>query len=293
MSSQFPPPPGSVSGDFITISRWLNDPTRVQRRIRTITEQRFIADKILTGRADPSGGAILVDQNESIFQDDAVESVAPGSEFPLTDISTGPQITETVRKWGVDTLVTDEKIKREKFSPVERGLRKISNGVIRQVDAAALAKVAAQPLQTLAGADWSPDTSDVIGMIAQAIAMIRGKNQGYEADTLVIDDDRWVDMITNTVIREALPREVRDSQVQTGQAAPLLGLRQILISPNLPVAGRAFVLDSNQLGGLAEEEPLTGKSMRNEERERWRLRAKRVVTAYVQEPDAAVMITNV
>ena len=49
----------------------------------------------------------------------------------------------------------------------------------------------------------------------------------------------------------------------------------------------ALVPDRKVLGGMADEVPLTSRSIRQEENERWRLRAKRVVVPFVQEPKAA------
>ena len=50
----YPPAPPTLSGDILTISRFLNSPALVQRRLRTIAEARFISDAILTGRYETS-----------------------------------------------------------------------------------------------------------------------------------------------------------------------------------------------------------------------------------------------
>jgi hypothetical protein len=59
----------------------------VQRRLRTLAEQRYIADRILTGRFNVEGGAILYETGETIFSDDSPLAVAPGAEYPLVGLT--------------------------------------------------------------------------------------------------------------------------------------------------------------------------------------------------------------
>ena len=88
MAVLYPPVQPTLSGDVLTISRFLNNPTLVARRLRTLAEQRFISDVLLSGRINTTSGSVLYETGESIFSDRAPSSVAPGSEYPLTSIST-------------------------------------------------------------------------------------------------------------------------------------------------------------------------------------------------------------
>ncbi|WP_260745620.1 hypothetical protein [Mycobacterium sp. SMC-2] len=65
-------PPGFPTGNLATqdvysISRYLNDPTMVLRALRTIADQIFIGNKILTGQLYTKDGAAIYEQIESIF----------------------------------------------------------------------------------------------------------------------------------------------------------------------------------------------------------------------------------
>lgn len=294
MPTTYPPASPTVSGDFYTISRWLNSPTLVQRRIQTLAMQRWVGERLLTGRVRPSGGAISFETAEPFFPDRDPESIAPGQEFPVTTIGEGAVTIAAVRKWGLDTLVTDESIRRQNRDPVDRAMRFLANGIVRQVDRVILSAMDAAATQTLVGADWTTAATDIILQLATALNMIRQLDRGFEGDTLVIDDTRWLDLLVDRDIRDALPRESNRTVIQTGDLQfPLLGIRQILVTPNLPTAGSAFVLDSSAAGGVAEEVPLYARSFRDDERERWRLRAGRVLVPYVQEPQAIVEITGV
>lgn len=292
MPVTYPPVAPTISGDVLTINRFLASPTLIQRRLNTLAQNRFIADVLLTGRFSAAGGAVLYEQSESIFPARTAEAVEPGAEFPLTSIGTGPGLIAAVKKWGLDTLVADESIRRQLFNPVDRGLIKLVNGVVKQVDTVALSAINAAPILNFTVATaWSTSTR-IIKDVLQAIANIRALNLGYEADTLVVDDNTWVNLTGDTNIINAMRREDASNAVYTGQFPMLEGLR-VLSSPNLPTTGKAYVLDSTMAGGLAEEEPLTSKSIREETKERWRLRAKRIVVPVIIEPGAICSLSGI
>lgn len=294
MPITYPAPPPTISGDYLTISRFLNSPALVQRRLRTLAENRFIADVLLQGRTPPSGGAVLVEISEGIFADSNAEAVEPGAEFPISTVSTGTAQLFAVKKRGIDTFVTDEAIRRQGFSPVDRALTKLTNEVVRRYDTVAMAAINSAITQAAAAAAvWSTSTT-LLREIAVAKATIVALNMGYDPDTLVCSDLAGAYLTTNATALGALPRESRSDNpiVVKGLLSEVLGL-DILITPNMPTATEAWVCDRKALGGIADEEGLTSKSIRDEERERWRLRAKRTGVAYVQEPGAIYEITGV
>jgi hypothetical protein len=123
MAVTYPPVQPTLSGDVLTISRFLNNPTLIARRLRTLAEQRFIADVLLTGRFTTDSGSVLYETSEGIYSDRAPKSVQPGAEYPLTPISTGaPSLAKTV-KWGQDAEITDESISRQTDEPGREGVR--------------------------------------------------------------------------------------------------------------------------------------------------------------------------
>src|SRR5438309_3176929 len=123
----YPPAAPTLSGDVESISRFLNSPTLIARRLRTLAEQRYIADSLLTGRFSVEGGAVLYETGETIFTSDSPRAVAPGAEYPLTTAQTGvASIAKTV-KWGQDTKITDESIKRQRLQPVKKAMSKLVN----------------------------------------------------------------------------------------------------------------------------------------------------------------------
>lgn len=293
MPTTYPPAPPTVTSDgIVTISRFLNSPTLVQRRLRTLAENRFIGDVLLSGRVTTSGGAVQFEQNESIFTDRVPEAVEPGADYPLTTLGIGPSLISPVRKWGVDTLVTDESLKRLLMNPVDRAFTKLVNGVVKQVDTVALTAIAAAVTQTMAVATAWATSTKILRDLLTARATILALNQGYDPDVAVVDDLTYAIIMSDTTISAGLRREDPSNPIYTGDF-PVIGGLKILPTPNLPVSGRALVADSTVLGSMADEEPLGSKSMRDEVKENWRLRAKRIVVPIVQEPAAAMFLTAI
>jgi hypothetical protein len=303
MPNAFPPASPTISGDYLTVSRFLNTPTLVARRMRTLAEQRLISTSILTGRETVSGGAISFEQNEGLFTDRPVEAVSPGGEYPITTVGDGSAQLAKVVKWGQDTFVTDESAKRKAMSAVDKALLKLINTAAKNVDTVALAAIASSVTQTqAAAAAWSAATGvQMLRDVLKAKAALAALNQGYEADTMVIDDLTWALIASDQTLISTIARETQSNAVVTGNFDVLAGLR-IMRTPNLPAAG-AWILDSSQLGGIATEDLggnydkvdgiLESKSMRDDDNDQWRLRARAVAVPYINEPNAAIRITGI
>lgn len=302
MAYSYPPSAPTFSGDYETISRFLNTPTLVARRAQDLTMNRFIADVLLTGRTDVSGGAITYEvEDESNYTLRPVTSVSPGGEYKLTGITaTTPAVTK-VTKWGQDTLVTDEAIKRQNFSAVEKGLGKLTNTLVKHVDSISLSLIASTVTATrAASAAWSSEGAKILQDIMLAKAAVTSLNKGYDPNVLVVDDTTWAYIASNDKLAISRAREDSSNAVYTGNFGTLAGL-QILPSPNLPGGSGAWLVDTNALGGIADEDLGGGyegdnvqtKSMREDANDRWRLRARRVCVPYVTDPGAAIKITGV
>lgn len=306
MPTTYPPASPTIAGDVVTISRFLQTPTLVARRLRSLLEQRYIADALLTGRFTAVGGAVQYETGESIFAGEDPRSVSPGAEYPLVSPGDGvASIAKTV-KWGQDALVTDESIARQRMSPVERALTKLANQNVKYVDSVALAGISSAVTQTTAAAAaWSVATAaQILNDVLQRRAAILALNEGFDPDTVVVDDARWAYAMSAFVSAGYTPRENGGAPALTGEFPMIAGMRW-LSTPNLPTAGTALVLDSTQLGGMADEDiggpgyvNVAGigtqvKTIRDDNDDQWRLRARRVTVPVVTDPAAAWKITGV
>lgn len=307
MAYTYPPAAPSLSGDVETINRFLKSPTLVQRRLRTLAEQRYIADAILTGRFTAEGGAILYETGEEITADEAPKAVAPGAEYPLVGLGSGTASLAKTVKWGQDALITDESIARRQMDPVNRAMTKLVNENVSYVDSVALSAVASAVTQsTNAAADWSTATAaQILKDVLLAKANIQALNQGYDPDTVVVDDINYAHALAAFVAGGYFAREnASDNPALSGGFPVVAGLRW-LPSPNVVAANTALVLDSEQLGGMADENlggpgyvssgpaGVESKVIRDDDNDQWKLRVRRVTVPVVLEPAAAWKIASI
>jgi hypothetical protein len=306
MPSIYPAAPPTLSGDLLSISRFLQSPTMLRRRLRTYVDLRFVSDQILTNRFNSSGGAVLYEMSEPFLTARPVESVAPGQSYPESAITTGTGGLAEVTKWGQKVPLTDEEITRNVYGAqiVDRTLQKVVNSVIAQVDGVTMSAITSTVTQTQAanyawdGSGSNPPT--ILRDILLGVKAITGQLLGYNPDTLLMSDLAWAVMMSDTGIQNALRRETTDNPVYTGEVDTIAGLT-IVHSPHAPTA--PMVLDSTQLGGMADE--MAGapgyavsdlavqiKSIRVDERDKWDIQGRRITVPIIQEPNAGCSITG-
>lgn len=305
MAMTYPPAAPTLSGDVLTISRFLNTPTAVARRLRTIAENRFIADVLLTGRVE--GSSIAYETDESIYTSRAPEIVAPGAQYPRSLAPTGTAAVANPVKWGQEVPITDEGVGRFRGDAVERNLQKIVNYLVYTVDSTALAVIASGVTQSVAAlANWnSLSTANPILDLLRAKATIRATNKGYDPDTVACDDFAFAYIVGNFNVLATMARENGQTASMTGDLVNIAGLR-ILPTPNLPTAGTAIVCDSRALGSLGYEripspeyngDPANGVetlTRRNPSgNDEWLVRGRRPVVPFIQEPGAGCKITGI
>ena len=329
MPHVYPAAPPTLSGDILTISRFLNAPALVQRRLRTIAEARFLADAILTGRYETSGGALLYEQTESIFTARPPEAVNAGAEYPRSPAAPGPAALAGVTKWGSDVPVTDEHIHRYGRRAVDVALLKITNYLVRQIDTIAMTLLSASippenqigtggvvgagglPGVPDAAAGWNLPGANILLDLMTAKAVIESYDQGYSCDTVITTDMGKARITADQKIIAGLAREAgggvgNATVTATGEIQSIAGMR-IFATNNLPAltGARTFVCDSSLLGGLAYErlespeysgDPANGvESWTRRDpaaNDQWLIRGRRPVVPIIQEPLAAAAIVG-
>jgi len=302
----FPPAPPSLSGDTLSISRFLQSPTQIQRRLRGFRDLRFVSDQLLTQRFRSQGGAVLYETAETTVTNRAVEQVSPGGAYPYADTSNGTASIAAIAKWGQKVLLTEEEILRSVYqgAAVDRKLRKVVNSVISQVDSVTMSAIASAVTQTFdvtagGGAAWTAASPLFLRDILRAKAVIVKLNLGYLPDTLALNDTAYAYLMSDEKFTNALKRETTDNPVYTGEVERIAGLT-IVVSPAITTP---LVLDSTQLGGMADETAampgyavsdlaVQVKSIAHEGNDSWDLQGRRKTVPVVQEPGAAIELTN-
>src|SRR5436190_2320916 len=253
MPGTYPAAPPTISGDLVTISRFLQNPAALQRRLRNFRDLRFVSDQLLTGRYRSQGGAVLYEQSEPFVTDRAVEAVSAGSEYPYANLPTGTAALAAIQKWGQKVLLTDEEISRNQYggSAVDRGLRKVVNSVIKQVDGIAVSAITSAVTQTLdvTALPWTNAAPTFLRDVLRAKAVVAKLNLGYMPDTLALNDTQYAYLMSDDKFTNALRRETTDNPIYTGDVQRVAGLA-IVVSPAIT---DAIVADSTQLGGMADE----------------------------------------
>lgn len=303
MPTTYPAQPATISGQLITVDRLVNSPTLVQRMLRTLTEQRLVGDRILTGRVNLTGtGAANYEISESNMAANLAEQVAALMEYPMTTDAAATSAIAAASKWGLATEIADELVARNRIDLAARKLIKLANRIAFGFDALVLSAVGSAVTQTSAAtAAWSATTADPFADITLAASVVDSLNQGYEVDTVLATPTRWARLVAAAKIIERLPRETNDSLLLTGRLVTIAGMN-IWKTTNLPSGVDVMVLDSRQLGSIGYEELGGGyqggadgvqtKRIRKDENDGWRIHGRRVGVPMVQEPGAAVKITS-
>lgn len=292
--TMYPPGPPSVDGSGrITIEQFLKQPSRVQRVITDLTNERFLAERIF-GSGDAQGGAVIYDQvtASELYTSRDVQSIEPGSEFPIVTSGESTPKVAAVTKWGGAAVLTYEEVRRDSRDVLNRELTKLRNTIVRKVDTVAIAALNAAPIAGGVGTSWSDMTNGApITDLAVGTSGVNDSDMGYEADTILCNPAQRVSLLSRKDVRDALPREsTAANPIASGQFQGFMGLTWYF-SNRVP-AGTAFILASTQAGSLRDELPLYSRSIDQPERERWLVQAARVTVPIVTDPKAVYKLTG-
>jgi len=304
MAYTYPPAGPTLSSDLTAaqVHYLLKSPGLIARRVRELSLYRYIADFLLTARYTAVGGAILYPNGESLFTNDDPEAIGPLGEYPLTTLDAGTLAMAKTVKWGRDVEVSDEAITRMLADPLNRALTKLVNTNVRFVDSVALGVIASKITATkAAGAAWTTG-NQIISDVLLAKASTEELEDGFDLDTVVLRPTQYAKVMAALIAQNLLPRENGDV-ISTGDFPNVLGLTWTS-SMHSPVTDPLLV-DRQQLGGMADEQiespgyargadgtSVEVKSIREDHRDGYRVRARRVTVPVVVEPNAGLRITG-
>lgn len=298
----YPAAPASTDGDVETIHRLMQSPPLVARRLRTLVEQRYIADALLKGRFQATGGGLFYESGEAIGSGENPRAVSPGGEYSLVSLGGGAMSGAKTTKWGQDTEIYDESIARLKRNPVDRGLTKLANQNVSYVDSVAMSAITSTVTATtnLGAALAGASAEQILTAFLTAKANIIALNQGYMPDTVAMDDISHAIVMAKFIAAGYLPREAGNTPLMTGEFPRLQGLLW-LATPN-GITNTALIADTEQLGGMADEdlhspgyskvdgvgvEVKVSRLEGSDDRDGYRARARRVTVPVILEKDAA------
>jgi hypothetical protein len=307
MPGSYPPAPPTLSGDLLTISRFLQSPTMLSRALRTIMNLRFVSDQLLTNKYRTSGGAISYEISEPILNTRAVTAVAPGSTYPFDTPVSGLAALAAVSKWGEASFLSATRRSSGRCTPATRSpapyRRPSTRSSTRSRRSPSRRSAAAVTNTVAAGNVWSGASATIFRNVETAAASIIDQNQGYNPDTILMSSTKYALMISDNTVSNLRAREDKTNPIYGGQMTNIGGFNVVFTSVgNLP-SDDVWVLDSKLLGGMADEvnndpgyttidKNIQVQSERIAGRDGWNLWARRLTVPIVQEPAAGVKITG-
>lgn len=298
-TSPYPAGAPTIDGVDLTVNLWLKTPPMVQRTMDALTSQRFITDQVLSKGPDAVGGAVIYDQltETDLFTQRDVQSIEPGSEFPILDAGeVAPKVAE-VSKWGGAGIITYEQARRDRRDVLGRMLTRLRNTVIKKVDTVTIAAIEAARVATLipsqaASADWSTPSTDIIGDLETARSSVEASDLGYELDTVIIHPTDALGVRKNTGIRAALPREnTANNLIGAKDLDGLLRFDHWYVTPRA-TAGKVILTAQKVLGSYSDELPLYTRVIDEPKAERYIVQAARVTVPYITDPKSTIVITG-
>lgn len=256
-------PSFATDSPTLSVQALLDQPLLISRPLTSLVAKRLISDRLfIRGTADSvRGGAMRYQELEGIYLNDNSEEIAEGADFPLTKwaetIKTAP-----VRQYGLGFPVTNLAIRRNQRDVITRGTVKLANTIAKNLDTVAMGVLldttTYTSIQTMSSsAVWTTAGTDIIKDLAAAQEKLEIKDNayaGFDGATLILNTKRRDDLLNNTVLRAALPRETQNGQIQSGMVAPFLGLKEILFTPQLDET-KAILIDTGIAGTIADEAP--------------------------------------
>lgn len=301
----YPPKFADSSATAEDVHRVLKSAPMIARRAAVLSDSKFVADCVLSGRYQAVGGGIVYETGGSPFPAEEPEIVTPGASYPQTAMTAGEVATATVNKWGQQIPVTDEAIARLQIAPVDRALNQVIHGNVRNVDSAAMGVIASKVTQTFdcgTTLTWD-DGLNIVRSVLQAKATLSSHGLGLDADTVVLSELQYASAMAELVAAGVLPRDGRDNPLMSGGWPEILGLTWLstpytvtdnpflcdaTARPGRGVAGRAELLVGHAAEGLGVEVLVK----RDDDRDQYLIRGRRVTVPVVLEPLAGIFLTN-
>lgn len=277
----------------------------VDRRVRDLVGQQFIADQLFTG-ISVDALAIKFQQEDADRDEfgkaklDEVDQLGERSGYKRIGLSETAK-SAMIRKYGLEAVITYEMQKFGATGQIERALRKLALNVRGMVDEMAY-KVATEDYTvggniqgkaiTTSGARWSDATNGADNMINDLIdARTAGRRYGYTMDTIVINPEQEAQLLKNKSIRDAFRQNNTDVALLRGYIGDFMGYSFIVDEKFQE--NNVLILQKKVIGDIADAEALNTGVYNQDENEHTVVRAKRFTTAYLTDPKAVYLIKGI
>lgn len=278
-------------GDLvIPVKSLLKEPTKIGKRIIRPTD-KFLSEHLFRGPIKVQGGAFTFSEAEEA--DDLpsrgdVEQIEPGGDYPMVDVADGEEKAGRTSKFGAGYKVTYEARDDNNMNPIARGNLKVRNAMLLSDAGRSLAALEKKVIATPAtsggwgtAGNWEKDI----------LTAMSAAPTGYDPDTIIISKATALKIRLLKEIKDYSPREDKTNNPLFNAALEgLLDLNWII---NNRAGTKAYLLQTNTAGFVAESDPFGVRVVEREENEEFLVLAKRRSAPEVDEPGAVTIIEGV
>lgn len=292
----------SAAQSAVTVNELVQNPLTIPERIIRELDNQFVMDQVLRSAGRATGGAVQFRVSSGLFADDASEIVAPGGEIPLVTVSRGVPDSARVRKRALGVEIDREMRIRNDIGQVDNSITRLRNTIIRDIDSAFVTTLRNGVSQTRAAtAVWATATAAQIrGDLIAAKKLVTNSQapnttsgqeyMGFEPDVIVFNPNTRDDLLGNANFLQLFLGTTAATNV-TALPGQILGL-QPKVTWGVP-NGEAWVMQSNVVGGYADEIPLESTALYYwEPRQVYRSDTCRSTVGFIDEPLAAARVTG-
>ncbi len=196
----------------LQVKDYIKDYTLIKESIEILTAGGFIAEELFTGGYSAEGGGIkYLTSNGQFVESDANPEdfvVAEGSEPHQVYTGEEQPAYATVQKHYIEGWVTYEEERRNQLGALARLTQRMSNTMIREMDGKVMRLLRTTPNVNLRTAQtpWATVTGTTLFddlILAKADVAAGGVNGfKYKADTLVVSDSTFTNMLRNQGVRD-------------------------------------------------------------------------------------------
>ncbi|MGL3805852.1 phage major capsid protein [Paeniglutamicibacter sp. R2-26] len=281
----------SNPGDLIlTVKSLLKAPTQIGKRIIR-PEDKFLSEYLFRGPIKVQGGAYTfseAEESEDLPARGGIEQIEPGGDYPMVDVADGEEQAGRTSKFGAGYRVTYEARDDNNMNPIARGNLKVRNAMLLSDAGRSLAALEKKVIATPATAGgWGTAGNwekDILTAVSTAPT-------GYDPDTIVISKATALKIRLLKEIKDYAPRENKALNPLFNQALEgLLDLHWII---NNRAGAKAYLLQVNTAGFVAESDPFGVTVVDRPENDEFIVKAKRRSAPEVDEPGAVTIIAGV
>jgi hypothetical protein len=296
----------SRDGVRITVNDLIKNPKAIPRRILEIAKNQFVADSILRNAGSNDSGVVEFRESTPLFANQGASVRTEFGEYQVVTTSDGiPSVTSVVDR-GLSLIISDEMRRRNKIDRVNQQIVQITNTMRRDWDSAFMSLFlnnASVPTFAVS-TPWATSTvirNDILKgqkLVNNAVTGAQAQNfLEFQADTMVITETSKFDILQSAAFQNIYQGNLADKNLQYTGLLPqkILNLDVLVVKSGgaLP-DGTALIMERGTVGFISDEESLRSTPLYfRQETKTWRSDTNRASAMGLDQPLAAVILTNV